>query len=64
MKNSPTICQQFVASVLSTVCQRFPDVCIYHYMDDILVAAPREATVTEVVSVIITAATQEGLQIA
>jgi len=33
-------------------------------MDDILVAAPREATVTEVVSVIITAATQEGLQIA
>ena len=33
-------------------------------MDIILVAAPREVTVTEVVSVIITAATQAGLQIA
>lgn len=61
MKN---ICQQFVAGVLSPVRQRFPDVCIYHYMDDILVATPREVTVTEVVSVIITVATQAGLQIA
>lgn len=33
-------------------------------MDDILVATPREVTVTEVVSVIITVATQAGLQIA
>jgi len=33
MKNSLTICQQFVASVLYSVHQRFPDVCIYH-MDD------------------------------
>ena len=58
MKNSPTICQQFVAGVLSPVHQRFPDVCTFHYMDDILVAAPREVMVSEVVSVIITAATQ------
>ena len=64
MKNSLTICQQFVARVLSPVRQRYPDICIYHYMDIILVAAPREVTVTEVVSVIITAATQAGLQIA
>ena len=30
MKNSPTICQQCVAGILSPVHQRFPDVCIYH----------------------------------
>ena len=64
MKNSLTICQQFVARVLSPVRQRFPDICIYHYMDNILVTVPRGMTVTEVVSVIITAATQAGLQIA
>ena len=64
MKNSPTMCQEFVAGILSPVRQRFPSVCIYHYMDNILVTVPRGMTVTEVVSVIITAATQAGLQIA
>lgn len=42
----------------------FSNVCIYPYMDNILVVAPREVMVTEVVSAIITAATQAGLQIA
>lgn len=64
MKNSPTICQQFVAGILSPICQKFPDVCMYHYMDGILIATPKEVTMTEVVSVIIAATTQEGLQIA
>jgi len=58
------MCQEFVAGILSPVRQRFPSVCIYHYMDNILVTVPRGMTVTEVVSVIITAATQAGLQIA
>lgn len=61
---SPTICQQFVAGILSPICQKFPDVCMYHYMDGILIATPKEVTMTEVVSVIIAATTQEGLQIA
>lgn len=42
----------------------FSNVCIYLYMDNILVVAPREVMVTEVASAIITVATQAGLQIA
>ena len=40
MKNSPTTCQRFVDLSLQLSRQRFPDACIYHYMDDILLASP------------------------
>ncbi|NXG47935.1 POK11 protein, partial [Psilopogon haemacephalus] len=39
MKNSPTICQWYVAKVISPICLQFPQVLIYHYMDDLLIAA-------------------------
>ncbi|KFP14580.1 hypothetical protein Z169_11651, partial [Egretta garzetta] len=39
MKNSPTICQWFVAQALSTVRNKYKNVYCYHYMDDILLAA-------------------------
>ncbi|XP_014114834.1 PREDICTED: endogenous retrovirus group K member 18 Pol protein-like [Pseudopodoces humilis] len=39
MKNSPTICQWYVAHILSPVRTLFPDAVILHYMDDILVCA-------------------------
>ncbi|NXE79297.1 PO113 protein, partial [Cochlearius cochlearius] len=39
MKNSPTICQWFVAQALSTVRNKYKNVYCY-YMDDILLAAP------------------------
>ncbi|KFV18057.1 hypothetical protein N340_01066, partial [Tauraco erythrolophus] len=39
MKNSPTICQWYVAQALSRVREQFPEACCYHYMDDILVAS-------------------------
>ncbi|KFV60655.1 hypothetical protein N341_05551, partial [Tyto alba] len=42
MKNSPTICQWYVARALSPVQQQFPSVLIYHYMDDILLSAAME----------------------
>ncbi|NWI51466.1 POK18 protein, partial [Calyptomena viridis] len=38
MKNSPTMCQTFVAWALEPVRKQFPEVIIYHYMDDILIA--------------------------
>lgn len=38
MKNSPTMCQLFVASALLPLRQLWPAAMIYHYMDDILVA--------------------------
>ncbi|NXG81870.1 POK8 protein, partial [Stercorarius parasiticus] len=39
MRNSPAICQWYVARALSGVRKQFPDARLYHYMDDILVAA-------------------------
>ncbi|NWT49027.1 POK25 protein, partial [Chroicocephalus maculipennis] len=44
MKNSPTMCQWFVAKALSPVRQRFADAIRYRYMDDILVAAESQQT--------------------
>lgn len=41
-RSSLTICQLYVAQALSGVCVQFPDVCCYHYMDDILVATPTQ----------------------
>lgn len=38
MKNSPTICQYYVAWALTPVRQQYPQWLIYHYMDDVLVA--------------------------
>ncbi|KFO54409.1 hypothetical protein N302_00928, partial [Corvus brachyrhynchos] len=42
MKNSPTICQWFLARVLSPIRQKMPDALLYHYMDDILIAAEKQ----------------------
>ncbi|RMC20549.1 hypothetical protein DUI87_01400 [Hirundo rustica rustica] len=41
-RNSPAICQWYVARPLSGVRKQFPDAHVYHYMDDILVAVPTQ----------------------
>ncbi|KFP00937.1 hypothetical protein N300_09398, partial [Calypte anna] len=38
MKNIPTLCQLFVDAAVLPVRKSWPDVLIYHYMDDILIA--------------------------
>lgn len=43
MKNSPTICQWYVAHVLSPVRKQFLRSIILHYMDDVLICAPDNA---------------------
>ncbi|NXW62204.1 POK19 protein, partial [Eurystomus gularis] len=48
MKNSPTICQFVVSSALEPVRNQFPEAHIYHYMDDILIAAPMQALIEKV----------------
>uniref|UniRef100_A0A452GV37 Uncharacterized protein n=1 Tax=Gopherus agassizii TaxID=38772 RepID=A0A452GV37_9SAUR len=40
MLNSPTLCQHYVNTALTPFRQKFPSLLVYHYMDDILVAAP------------------------
>ena len=42
MANSPTICQLYVDAALKEVRHKFPKIKCYHYIDDILLSAPRE----------------------
>lgn len=51
MKNSPTICQWYVAQALSQVRKQFPQAYCYHYMDAILVAVPTVEQLDEVMPV-------------
>ena len=40
MINSPTLCQKFIAHSLQSLRQKYPNYILYHYMDDLLLAAP------------------------
>ena len=40
MTNSPTLCQEFIACSLQSLRQEYPNYILYHYMDDLLLAAP------------------------
>lgn len=64
MKNSPTICQWYVARALSPVRVSFSDCLLYHYMDDILLAAPTGSQLEEVLTATIKALTAVHLVIA
>ncbi|KFO62530.1 hypothetical protein N302_07227, partial [Corvus brachyrhynchos] len=64
MKNSPTIYQWFVARVLSPIRQKMPDVLLYHYMDDILIAAEKQEVMEEALALVIDAVIQVGLCLA
>ena len=43
MTNSPTLCQEFIAHSLQSLRQEYPNYILYHYMDDLLLAAPSTA---------------------
>ena len=38
MKNSSTLCQEFVDMALLPIHQQFPELLLFHYMDDICIA--------------------------
>ena len=40
MTNSPTLCQKFIAHSLQSLRQEYSNYILYHYMDDLLLAAP------------------------
>ncbi|NWH84594.1 POK25 protein, partial [Aegithalos caudatus] len=63
-KNSPTICQRFVAKVLIPVCEEHPQAIIYHYMDDIFIAVENNSAIDAVLKATVTAIQQAGLTIA
>ncbi|NXK57278.1 POK25 protein, partial [Chauna torquata] len=47
MKNSPTICQTYVAQTIQLIRQKYPNLCIYRYMDDLLLAGPNKDVLDE-----------------
>ena len=64
MKNSPTICQIYVAKALFTVHQQYPDIIWYHYMDDILLAGKTPEALTPVIRDTLVSLKAYGLQLA
>lgn len=63
MKNSPTICQWFVAKVLAPVRQDHPQAIIYHYMDDILIAAENDPSLNVTLKATVAAIQEAGFTI-
>ena len=64
MKNSPTMCQWYVAKILSPVRNAMPTVLLYHYMDDLLVAAQHHEVMEKAVALVTDAVNSAGLCIA
>ncbi|NWI75568.1 POK8 protein, partial [Dryoscopus gambensis] len=62
MKNSPTICQSYVASLLSPIRRDGGNAIIYHYMDDILICAPKQEQVQRLLDRIITTLQAKGFE--
>ncbi|RMC04059.1 hypothetical protein DUI87_19396 [Hirundo rustica rustica] len=64
MQNSPVLCQWYVARALSGVRKQFPDAHVYHYMDDILVAASTQDELLRIQPQLLNALHSHGLQVA
>ncbi|NWT50963.1 POK25 protein, partial [Erythrocercus mccallii] len=63
MKNSPVICQWYVASLLSPVHAPAPRAIIHHYRDDVLVCAPTEDLLTHELDLTVNALVAVGFEL-
>ncbi|NWT56216.1 POK19 protein, partial [Erythrocercus mccallii] len=63
MKNSPMICQRYIASLLSPVCAAMPEVVIHHYMDDVLVCVEKEDLLKHSLDLMVKALTAAGFKL-
>ncbi|RMC18101.1 hypothetical protein DUI87_04980 [Hirundo rustica rustica] len=63
MKNSPVICQWYVASLLSPVRAAASQAIIHHYMDDVLVCAPNDDELTHALDLTINALIAAGFKL-
>ncbi|KFP59938.1 hypothetical protein N322_09690, partial [Cariama cristata] len=61
---SPMICQIVVDAALKEVRDSFNQICLYHYMDDILIAAERQETLLTAFDTLKNSLKTFGLQIA
>lgn len=64
MINSPTLCQKFVARALKPVQQSFPQYLLYHYKDDLLIAAPTKELKSQIYQKVLIALSDFGLYMA
>ena len=64
MLSSPTIYHHFVHQAIQPVRNLFPQSVIYHYMDDILIAAPSQDILTKTISFLKNSVASAGLVIA
>ncbi|OWK51704.1 Endogenous retrovirus group K member 25 Pol protein [Lonchura striata] len=63
MKNSPSICQWYVSSLLSPVRAATIGVIIHHYMDDILICAPNDDLLTHALELTTSALVAAGFEL-
>ncbi|RMC10112.1 hypothetical protein DUI87_12910 [Hirundo rustica rustica] len=63
MKNSPVICQWFVASLLSPIRAAADKAIIHHYMDDVLVCALNDDVLSHALDLTITALIAAGFEL-
>lgn len=64
MLTSPTISQVYVGQVLSPAQVQFPQACILHFIDDILIAAPTETELIDCYKISSHHVTEAGLHVA
>nr|XP_013804472.1 PREDICTED: endogenous retrovirus group K member 113 Pol protein-like [Apteryx mantelli mantelli] len=63
MKNSPALCQTYVARALQPVRDHWPDMKIIHYMDDILLAAEEDKHLEQALQEVKQNLEEAGLQL-
>ncbi|XP_016151665.1 PREDICTED: endogenous retrovirus group K member 18 Pol protein-like [Ficedula albicollis] len=63
LKNSPTICQWYVAGALAPARKRHPEARILHYMDDLLITASTNQKLQEARDCVIAEVQKAGLEI-
>ncbi|RMC20169.1 hypothetical protein DUI87_01015 [Hirundo rustica rustica] len=63
MKNSPSICQWYLSSLLSPVCAAVGETIILHYMDDVLVCAPNDDLLSHALDLTINSLVAAGFEL-
>ncbi|RMC20271.1 hypothetical protein DUI87_01117 [Hirundo rustica rustica] len=63
MKNSPSICQRYLSSLLSPVRAAVGEAIILHYMDDVLVCAPNDDLLSHALDLTINSLVAAGFEL-
>uniref|UniRef100_A0A8C3EM58 Uncharacterized protein n=1 Tax=Corvus moneduloides TaxID=1196302 RepID=A0A8C3EM58_CORMO len=63
MKNSPTLCQEYIAKILSPIRAKAEKAIILHYMDDVLVCAPNNQYLEQTLNMVVEALEAKGFEL-